>query len=308
MWGTGMTIRNALVLFANAAALALNAALAAFNIWGHRWGLAVVNLACLAVCLVVVGGLLRRHFRQSKEEKSSSPSQQPTSGKSQSPSPSASPDLSLIVKSLTASPNWPQTASPKVFQPERRLTPVVGFRSWNAVSSHKLGVGPSWSLLSLNQGIPLKVGRNQAICYPAPYGGRSFSGAELGHISPVADCMCGFYVMNDMDAVPFAANGLPFSMAVTIAAPTTTPRQAVMVAGAVVGWGRVVQHADEGWRAQYIQVIALLDCKVSDEHLRITNEIAETYGVPVVGRKALELMAKEYGEALPAPQNSEALR
>jgi hypothetical protein len=234
---------------------------------------------------------------KTKEEKTSSPSQQPTSGTYPNPNPSLFLTGGIVSLSLTASPHSPSLSETvSQFQPEKRLTPVVGFRSWNAISTHKLGVGPSWVLLSLNHGIHLKLGRNEAGCAARNF--LSYPGQDrLGpHTSPDATCSCGFYVMNDIDAVPFGQGG---AQSLTIhPAGNATTRPAVMVAGAVVGWGRVVQHADEGWRAQYIQLIALLDCKVSDDHLRTTNEIAEAYGVPVVERKALELMAKEYGESL----------
>lgn len=230
----------------------------------------------------VIAVIVYRHSE--KEEKPSSPSQQPTSGTF--PNPSLSQYLTGGIVNLSqtvssgANPSQP-SLSPKQFPSEARLMPVVGFRSWHARPFHRVGIGGAHWLGSYNERYGIwKPGKNQAGCYAPDYAFSLYSRPAPHGPTPKADCSCGFYVLTDFDAVPFV---------------TTSP----MMVGAVVGWGRVVQHGDEGWRAEFTQVIALLDCKVSDEHLAMTREIAALYGVPVVGRTALELMAKEYGDPLP---------
>lgn len=240
-----------------------------------------------------------------KEEEPSSQSQQPTPGTSPSPNPSSShthqitgsPFLSLSgLQSLNPSPSVNQS------QPEKRAMPVVGFRSWRAYPHHKLGVGPSWKLGAWNQKYGVWTpGRNKAICH-ASYGFSLYGGTPKPHEhTPAQECACGFYVLTDFDKVPFATSE---ATQLTPNGPVVEKPVFLMV-GAVVGWGRVIQHGDEGWRAENVQVIALLDCKVSDEHLRVTHEVAEAYGVPVLSRTALELLAKEYGDPLPVPALTE---
>jgi hypothetical protein len=240
-----------------------------------------------------------RQFSKRKEEKPSSASQQPTSGTSQNPSPSPSPDPSLVARSLTiANPFRPsQNPSASVFQPEARLMPVVGFRSWHVTPHHRLGIGPGWRLHSYNQNYGMWMpGENKAACHAQTYTFNPYFNTPPDfHTAPKAECSCGFYVLTDFDMVPFETVRYLRDQHSAV----VTEQQMTMMVGAVVGWGKVVQHGDEGWRAEKVQVIALLDCKVSPDHLRITHEVAESYGVPVLGRKALELLAKEYGDPLP---------
>ena len=70
--------------------------------------------------------------------------------------------------------------------------------------------------------------------------------------------------------------------------------------GAVMGWGKVVQHGKEGWRAEYAKIIALLDCKYSKGQLRNTQQAAAAYGVEVKSRDALEAMVSEFGDPFAA--------
>jgi hypothetical protein len=172
--------------------------------------------------------------------------------------------------------------------------PVVGFRAWHIQPKHRVGIGPGWRLASLNQQHGTwEPGPNTAYCARG-YGGYGHY-ADF-HAAPKAECSCGFYVLTDFDKVPFET----VTRMVDQRGHAVSETPVVMMVGAAVGWGKVVQHGDQGWRAEKVQLIALLDCKVSDEHLRITQEVAASYGVPVLERKALELLAKEYGDPLPA--------
>lgn len=242
---------------------------------------------------------------KNKEEKPSSPNQQPTSGTSQSQSPSQYQSGGIVGLSLTVSNRanpYPSSPSQKLFPSETRLTPVVGFRSWHSRPFHRVGIGPSYWLGSYNDTYGVwKPGRNTALCLArSPL---SFEPVPAHGAGPQPECTCGFYVLNDFDEVPF--NPKPIARSTQIDWVPAPP----MMVGAVVGWGRVIQHGDQGWRAEFAQVIALLDCKVSDEHLQITHQVAEVYGVPVVERKALELLAKEYGDPLPKlAHNNKAVR
>ncbi len=238
------------------------------------------------------------------KEEICSPSQPPTSGTSPNPNLSQYHSYLNALNALSATlPSPSPSEKPSQFRSEPRSVPVVGFRAWTVGSRFKLGIGTEQRLAALNGGYgPWEPGLNRAKChavtrtyvgsfapssYETPVKHKNFEAA------PDPDCTCGFYVLTDFDKVPFDARR-------TVQGPKGEPyTRTPPVVGAVVGWGRVIQHGDEGWRAEKVQIIALLDCKVDNEHLRLTHELAEIYGVPVVGRTALELLAKEYGDRLP---------
>lgn len=70
--------------------------------------------------------------------------------------------------------------------------------------------------------------------------------------------------------------------------------------GAVLGWGRIVPYHSEGWRAQVAQPIALMrPSQPSSSRNRQAQSAAETYGIPLIAREALESYALEFGERLP---------
>jgi hypothetical protein len=70
-----------------------------------------------------------------------------------------------------------------------------------------------------------------------------------------------------------------------------------VVTGAVIGWGRVIPHA-EGWRSQYARIVAI--AVGADEALG--KAVADGYGVPLVHPKMLRSFALEYGEEIPQHQ------
>lgn len=73
--------------------------------------------------------------------------------------------------------------------------------------------------------------------------------------------------------------------------------------GAVLGWGRIVPYHSEGWRAQVAQPIALMrPSQPSYSRNRQAQSAAETYGIPLIAREALEPYALEFGERLPEAQ------
>ena len=147
--------------------------------------------------------------------------------------------------------------APKEIQ---RDMPVIGFRAWN--------VGARSTLRSLNDGIPWpKKKAIHAKCL-----------VEEKHKIPTWDCHCGVHVLAHLKDVPLWG-------------------ESDSVAGAVIGWGHVIRHGDEGWRAEYARPIGLLDTRVYDESADL-ERLGESYGIPILGRQGLQLLAKEYGAAL----------
>lgn len=65
------------------------------------------------------------------------------------------------------------------------------------------------------------------------------------------------------------------------------------MAGAVVGWGRVVQQGRQGWRSEYARLLAIL--KMGQPLLR---EAALRYNVQLASLRGLCLLPLEYGDAL----------
>lgn len=96
------------------------------------------------------------------------------------------------------------------------------------------------------------------------------------HRAPVPSrhCTCGLHAYSD------AASALRYE------------DYAGYVVGAVLGWGRIVPYRGEGWRAQFARPIAMVSSVKS-------RPVAETYGIPLISREALEPYALEFGERLP---------
>jgi hypothetical protein len=172
--------------------------------------------------------------------------------------------------SSVANTSWPLIPdfSHSLFRTEplpvsQREMPVIGFRAWEmqtgSVLLHSLGVVSHW--------VP---GTNDFECH-----------CSLYHDQPHERCHCGFYVCSEIGGVP----------------PTTKAYWAShQVVGAVMGWGRVIQHGDEGWRAEHVRVLALEERPGKKKRVA---RIASHYGVPVLERDALLMMVKEYGDRLP---------
>lgn len=158
---------------------------------------------------------------------------------------------------------------------EKREMPVVGYRAWNWTQKFKLGYGIKGRLFSTAFQTDWKGGQETAFCM----GGS-------GHPGPAPDpnCACGLYVLANMDE-------LDDHVSINDS----------LVVGAVVGWGKVIQHGREGWRAQYARILALLDCKFSDAQLKNTREAAKEYKVPVMERDGLERYVREWGDPFAEP-------
>lgn len=165
--------------------------------------------------------------------------------------------------------------------------PVWGFRSWKVTPGLPV-------LVSLNQGLAWKPGRNEAICMneDSYVAGSSYSPLACDGNIPNPYCGCGFYALRDFfDAVSYGSGGYES-------------------VGGVVGWGKVIDGSN-GWRAQYAAVAALLALpviKVKDVSEAIASRlqfIANLYHVPLVStiedlvdetRKLAEWMEGRGGE------------
>lgn len=160
-----------------------------------------------------------------------------------------------------------------------RDTPVVGFRGWYYGTRPKLGEDPEPRLMAAHSYFgPWTPGINKAKCN----GGKG----QQPHTAPHELCDCGFYVLADLDELE---NHIAMSKS--------------MVVGAVLGWGDVIQHGEEGWRAEYAQIIALMDIKRSKKALRRAEQAADAYGVPLLSRRGIMAMVAEYGDPLPKEES-----
>lgn len=160
----------------------------------------------------------------------------------------------------------------------RRETPVVGWRSW------KLRPSPDGAALeSLFGGERWETGVTRARCRRcAPWTPPS------QHPVPKVSCQCGLYAFGSAaEAVRHAREDVSRILAGTGQGPAAI--------GAVIGWGRIVQHGARGWRAQYATPIALLD--TGDPLLQ---EAALRYGAELVSEHGLHLLPLEFGAPLPA--------
>jgi hypothetical protein len=103
-------------------------------------------------------------------------------------------------------------------------------------------------------------------------------------------CQCGLYAFSrPYEAVRHAERHLAI-----VAAGC---RQPMPVVGAVLGWGRVLQHGAQGWRAEPARPIALL----RTGHPPLV-EAALRYRLSLVSMRGLCLLPLEYGEALTRPE------
>jgi hypothetical protein len=163
-----------------------------------------------------------------------------------------------------------------------RSMPVIGYRSWRVVQTPDRdergrfikNSGPTVYLQSVN-------GFRHGNWQPGVTTAKCI-GYAAEHKAPNYHCECGLYVLADLASAPhwYSDQG-------------TAPD---VLTGAVVGWGDVIQHGDEGWRAEFAKPIAFLRTDVfADQPL--LYKAAEQFGVPIMDRKGLQLLAAEYGES-----------
>lgn len=173
---------------------------------------------------------------------------------------------SAVFPPIANTPTNPPSPPPLPLPTEKREMPVVGYRAWGFSSKFRIGLGRDVALKSTGVDHHWSVGANHATC-------------NHDHAAPQQSCHCGYYVLASLDEVE----------------KHQTLNDGVVV-GAVMGWGKVVQHGREGWRAEFAKIIALLDCKYSKGQLRNTQQAATAYGVEVKTRDALEYTVREFGD------------
>ena len=106
------------------------------------------------------------------------------------------------------------------------------------------------------------------------------------HTVPHASCQCGLHAFSTpSEAVRHAE--------LRVAPADDGCEHAQPVAGAVVGWGRVIQHGRQGWRAESARPVALLETGRP-----LLEEAAARYGLPLVSMRGLCLLPLEYGAVL----------
>jgi len=163
--------------------------------------------------------------------------------------------------------NPPPGAGPRV--------PVVGWRTWRARP-----VPPDAVLESPYRGEPWEPGVTHARCRRCP------PWLARVHQVPAPSCDCGIYAFS----TPEDALLHLVRQAVTL---DDRDPLALPVVGAVIGWGRIVQHGLQGWRAEHARPVALLDTGHS-----LVEAAARYHHVPLVSMAGLRLLAREYGEVL----------
>jgi hypothetical protein len=171
-------------------------------------------------------------------------------------------------------PSSSPLASDRRLPEDRQPLPVIGWRSWKLRQAAEGVV-----LEGLFQSERWEVGVTRARCRRCP------PWMTNQHSIPELSCECGLYAFSTPAAAVRHAER-------QLAAVFAGCGQAQPVAGAVVGWGRVVQHGDQGWRAGYARPVALLNMGQP-----LLEEAASRYGVPLVSMRGLCLLPLEYGEA-----------
>lgn len=174
-------------------------------------------------------------------------------------------------------PSSSPLASDRRLPEDKRQLPVIGWRSWRLRQTTEGVV-----LESLFGSERWEVGVTCARCRRCPPWM-----PNTYHPVPNLSCECGLYALSTHAEALRRAERLAMVFAGC--------RQPQPVVGAVVGWGRVVQHGREGWRAEYARPLALLN--MGEPMLK---EAATRYGVPLVSRRGLCLLPLEYGETLTA--------
>jgi hypothetical protein len=159
--------------------------------------------------------------------------------------------------------------------PERGYqVPAIGWRTW------RVGTDATGAVLEgAFSGVPWDPDTTHAVCHLCP------SGIAGQHPVPAASCECGLYAFGTPD------DALRYLVMPPDEIDGGGPPP--LVAGAVIGWGRIVQHGSQGWRAQHARPVALLDT----DHPMLTS-LALRHRVPVVSAQGFRLLPLEYGQVL----------
>jgi hypothetical protein len=143
------------------------------------------------------------------------------------------------------------------------LTPLVGFRAWRATAEHELRPLAHYSLAAWNDGP-----RAAAVCRLSAHAAVDARGGEVAHEAPHWSCTCGIhaYYAPGWTRVPYAG----------------------LVYGAILAWGRIVEH-ERGFRAERAEIIALAEGPNA-------RPVADRYELPVLPSAELLQYAGWWGE------------
>ena len=164
----------------------------------------------------------------------------------------------------------------------KRERPVVGYRAWRTQKVQHLGREPEYELRSTGTPYTWQAGTNEALCKDGLY--HNHGSPENQFQVPDPDCSCGFWVFNSLDRLEQEIDNVV----------------RYDLVGAVMGWGKVVQHGDTGWRAQFVKPVALLDLKLGRQNTKLAHQVGVRYGMPVLEREALEWLVREHDGQLTA--------
>ena len=155
-----------------------------------------------------------------------------------------------------------------------RQLPAVGWRTW------RVATGPDGAVLEgAFSGVPWDPDTTHAVCDRGP------SAMPGPHPVPAISCECGLYAFSTPDEALRCLVMSPDEIDGGGPPP--------FVAGAVIGWGRIVQHGRQGWRAQHARPVALLDTGHP-----MLKALALRHRVPVVSAQGFRLLPLEFGEVL----------
>lgn len=171
--------------------------------------------------------------------------------------------------------------SPSQFTPDLDLPtcgrdmPVIGYRAWQLHMTAE-----EVELCGLHNWGRWDLRVTKASCRRTP------PWMIRQHRVPNPSCECGLYAVTTLDEPARRARLSATRLLAAFASPT-------VVAGAMVGWGRVIQHGEQGWRAEYGRPIGLLDTGHP-----LLEVVACRYNVPLLSQAGLQLSAREHGESL----------
>ena len=157
--------------------------------------------------------------------------------------------------------------------------PLVGFRHWGAKRGGLYsGIFVAGKFVP-NPALAMIAPRTRQMPWPIGHDRFAKCFALRGHDAPYRDCNCGwaaYYTLPEDPELPAIE----------------------CVWGAVVAWGRIVEH-ETGFRAEYARPLALLDCKhpadMRERGLRLQNAAA-AYNIPLLARDELLAYAAWHGE------------
>lgn len=186
-------------------------------------------------------------------------------------------------------------------QPQMR-TPVLGFRIWGVVVTPRLttvGKGripltaehQQWADRQREKqlgdtGLLTPISHNRMYAK----GGPDLTWAKPGPVH--FECRCGALELVPRHDLPTMKSscGLYANLAPPGVIPFADDGWAM---GAVIAWGRVILHGTEGFRAEWMQIVALSGGKG-----RGAKIAAERLGVPCVPLDQLETVGREFGHQI----------